>query len=68
MSDVVIAVVVTHRRVSELTLSLEVVSGQTRAPDHLIVVDNDPLGCPLETLRNIKVLRTYVGGKLVFSR
>jgi len=34
----------------------------------LIVVDNDPLGCPLETLRDIKVLRTYVGGKLVFER
>ena len=34
----------------------------------LIVVDNDPLGCPLETLRNTKVLRTYLGGKLVFER
>jgi rhamnopyranosyl-N-acetylglucosaminyl-diphospho-decaprenol beta-1,3/1,4-galactofuranosyltransferase len=37
----VIAVVVTHRRVDALSRSLAVVSGQTRAPDHLIVVDND---------------------------
>ena len=41
MSDRVITVVVTHRRVTELSLSLDVVTGQTRAPDHLIVVDND---------------------------
>jgi predicted amidohydrolase YtcJ len=34
----------------------------------LIVVDNDPLGCPLETLRSTKVLRTYLGGKLVYER
>ncbi|KUH85913.1 galactofuranosyl transferase [Mycobacterium sp. GA-1999] len=35
------AVVVTHRRPDDLAKSLEAVSAQTRAPDHLIVVDND---------------------------
>jgi rhamnopyranosyl-N-acetylglucosaminyl-diphospho-decaprenol beta-1,3/1,4-galactofuranosyltransferase len=37
----VCAVVVTHRRPDELAKSLEAVSAQTRAPDHLVVVDND---------------------------
>ncbi|MGV0644355.1 glycosyltransferase family 2 protein [Mycolicibacterium sp. XJ2546] len=41
MTGTVCAVVVTHRRVEELTKSLEAVTAQTRAPDHLIVVDND---------------------------
>ena len=33
----------------------------------LVVVDRDPLTCPLETVRETKVLRTYLGGKLVYS-
>jgi rhamnopyranosyl-N-acetylglucosaminyl-diphospho-decaprenol beta-1,3/1,4-galactofuranosyltransferase len=41
MSDSVVAVVVTHRRPDELAKSLDVLSTQTRLPDHLIVVDND---------------------------
>ncbi|EUA93358.1 UDP-galactofuranosyl transferase GlfT1 [Mycobacterium ulcerans str. Harvey] len=41
MSDTVIAVVVTHRRPDELAKSLDVLSTQTRLPDHLIVIDND---------------------------
>ena len=41
MTDSVCAVVVTHRRPDELAKSLEAVSAQTRAPDHLVVVDND---------------------------
>ena len=41
MSESVFAVVVTHRRPDELAKSLDVVSTQTRLPDHLIVVDND---------------------------
>ncbi len=41
MSDAVCAVVVTHRRPDELAKSLEAVAAQTRAPDHLVVVDND---------------------------
>ncbi len=41
MSETVVAVVVTHRRPDELAKSLDVLSTQTRLPDHLIVVDND---------------------------
>lgn len=63
MSDVVIAVVVTHRRVSELTLSLEVVSGQTRAPDHLIVVDNDDDDRVRELVAAQPIPTTYVGSR-----
>ena len=37
----IIAVVVTHRRLDDLTKSLDVLSSQNRRPDHLIVVDND---------------------------
>jgi rhamnopyranosyl-N-acetylglucosaminyl-diphospho-decaprenol beta-1,3/1,4-galactofuranosyltransferase len=40
MTDVVCAVVVTHRRPDELAKSLDVLSTQSRLPDHLIVVDN----------------------------
>jgi len=36
----VVAVVVTHRRLEQLRASLEVVCGQTRPIDHLVVVDN----------------------------
>src|ERR1700752_2449020 len=41
MSESVFAVVVTHRRPDELAKSLDVLSTQTRLPDHLIVVEND---------------------------
>jgi rhamnopyranosyl-N-acetylglucosaminyl-diphospho-decaprenol beta-1,3/1,4-galactofuranosyltransferase len=37
----VVAVVVTHRRRDLLAKSLDAVAGQSRQPDHLIVVDND---------------------------
>ena len=36
------AVVVTHRRPDELAKSLDVLTTQSRLPDQLIVVDNDP--------------------------
>ena len=41
MTDAVYAVLVTHRRPDELAKSLDALSSQTRAPDHLVVVDND---------------------------
>ena len=41
VAEAVIAVVVTHRRVETLSTSLAAGCGQDRAPDHLIVVDND---------------------------
>ncbi|HEY8505089.1 MAG TPA: amidohydrolase family protein, partial [Gemmataceae bacterium] len=33
----------------------------------LIVIDRDILTCPEETIRDTKVLRTYLGGKLVYQ-
>lgn len=34
----------------------------------LIVVDRDLLTCPVDAIRETQVLRTYVGGKLLFER
>ncbi|HUS34220.1 MAG TPA: amidohydrolase family protein, partial [Verrucomicrobiae bacterium] len=34
----------------------------------LILIDTDILTCPAEKIRDTKVLRTYVGGKLVFKQ
>lgn len=34
----------------------------------LIVVDRDPLTCPLDEVRTTQVLRTYLNGRLVFER
>lgn len=33
-----------------------------------IVIDRDYLACPVDEIRSIRVLRTYVGGKLVYER
>lgn len=41
MSESIVAVVVTHRRPDELTKSLDLLTTQTRLPNHVIVVDND---------------------------
>jgi rhamnopyranosyl-N-acetylglucosaminyl-diphospho-decaprenol beta-1,3/1,4-galactofuranosyltransferase len=40
MSETVCAVVVTHQRPDELAKSLDVLTTQSRLPDHLIVIDN----------------------------
>jgi rhamnopyranosyl-N-acetylglucosaminyl-diphospho-decaprenol beta-1,3/1,4-galactofuranosyltransferase len=55
--------VVTHRRPDELAKSLEAVSAQTRAPDHLVVVDNDndPRVCDL--VAGQPVATTYLGSR-----
>jgi len=63
VSNRVIAVVVTHRRVAELTLSLDVVSGQTRPPDHVIVVDNDDDDRVRELVAAQPVPTTYLGSR-----
>ena len=34
----------------------------------LIVVDTDPLTCPVDAIKDTKVLRTYLNGKLVWER
>ena len=56
-----IAVVVTHRRVEALARSLEAVTTQTRAPDHLVVVDNDDDPTVRELVAGQPVPTTYLG-------
>jgi rhamnopyranosyl-N-acetylglucosaminyl-diphospho-decaprenol beta-1,3/1,4-galactofuranosyltransferase len=63
MSESVCAVVVTHRRVAELALSLDAVTNQTRAPDHLIVVDNDDDERVRELVAAQPIPSTYVGSR-----
>jgi rhamnopyranosyl-N-acetylglucosaminyl-diphospho-decaprenol beta-1,3/1,4-galactofuranosyltransferase len=59
----VCAVIVTHRRVAELALSLDAVTSQTRAPDHLIVVDNDDDERVRKLVAAQPVPSTYVGSR-----
>ncbi|MET9198792.1 glycosyltransferase family 2 protein [Gordonia sp. NPDC003585] len=59
----VVAVVVTHRRVELLAESLKVVSGQERAVDHLIVVDNDDDDAVAKLVAAQPVPTTYLGSQ-----
>lgn len=59
----VTAVVVTHRRIAQLAVSLDVVSGQSRPPDHLIVVDNDDDPAVAEVVARQTVPTTYLGSR-----
>jgi predicted amidohydrolase YtcJ len=34
----------------------------------LVVIDRDPLTCPIDDVRNTRVLLTVVGGKVVYER
>lgn len=63
MAEVVCAVVVTHRRVTQLGTSLGLVAGQSRAPDHLIVVDNDADPAVAELVAGQSVPTTYLASK-----
>ncbi len=63
MTDAVCAVVVTHRRPDELAKSLEAVSAQTRAPDHLVVVDNDNDSRVAELVAGQPIPTTYLGSR-----
>ncbi|MGH3639133.1 MAG: galactofuranosyltransferase GlfT1 [Mycobacterium sp.] len=63
MSESVCAVVVTHRRVAELAQSLDAVTSQTCAPDHLIVVDNDDDERVRELVAAQPIPSTYVGSR-----
>ncbi|MFV9632580.1 glycosyltransferase [Mycobacterium neumannii] len=62
-SPVICAVVVTHRRPDELATSLESVSAQTRAPDHLIVIDNDDDPRVAELVAGQPIPTTYLGSR-----
>ncbi len=63
MTDSVCTVVVTHRRPDELAKSLEAVSAQTRAPDHLVVVDNDNDSRVAELVSGQPIPTTYLGSR-----
>ena len=65
MNESVFAVVVTHRRPDELAKSLDVLSTQTRRPDHLIVVDNDGSsgGRIRELVEGQPIPTTYLGSR-----
>jgi rhamnopyranosyl-N-acetylglucosaminyl-diphospho-decaprenol beta-1,3/1,4-galactofuranosyltransferase len=63
VTDTVCAVVVTHRRPDELAKSLEAVSAQTHAPDHLIVVDNDNDPRVAELVADQPIPTTYLGSR-----
>jgi rhamnopyranosyl-N-acetylglucosaminyl-diphospho-decaprenol beta-1,3/1,4-galactofuranosyltransferase len=63
MTECVIAVVVTHRRVDRLGTSLKAVTDQTRVPDHLIVVDNDDDPRVRELVAGQPVPSTYIGSR-----
>src|ERR1700752_3428651 len=64
MTDTVCAVVVTHQRPDELAKSLDAVSAQTRAPDHLVVVDNDDDARVRDVVNGQPIATTYVGSRL----
>ena len=61
MTEMVCAVVVTHRRPDELARSLEKVTAQTRMIDHLIVVDNDHDPKVRDLVSGQSVPTTYLG-------
>ncbi|ORW08202.1 glycosyltransferase [Mycolicibacter longobardus] len=59
----VYAVVVTHRRPQQLAESLKALVTQTRAPDHVIVVDNDNDAAVAELVAGQPVPCTYLGSQ-----
>jgi rhamnopyranosyl-N-acetylglucosaminyl-diphospho-decaprenol beta-1,3/1,4-galactofuranosyltransferase len=63
MTETICAVVVTHRRPDELAKSLDAVSAQNRAPDHLIVVDNDDDARVREIVNGQPIKSTYLGSR-----
>ena len=63
MTDMVCAVVVTHRRPDELAKSLDVLTTQTRMVDHLIVVDNDNDERVRDLVAGQPVPTTYLGSR-----
>ncbi|MDQ2881230.1 MAG: glycosyltransferase family 2 protein [Actinomycetota bacterium] len=59
MTRVVVVVVTRHRR-ELLAKSLAVISAQTRAPDHLVVVDNGPDDPAEEVVADCPIPATYL--------
>jgi rhamnopyranosyl-N-acetylglucosaminyl-diphospho-decaprenol beta-1,3/1,4-galactofuranosyltransferase len=63
VSETVYAVVVTHRRVDQLAESRKALVCQTRAPDHVIVVDNDNDPAVARLVAGVRVPSTYLGSQ-----
>ncbi|MBB3601325.1 rhamnopyranosyl-N-acetylglucosaminyl-diphospho-decaprenol beta-1,3/1,4-galactofuranosyltransferase [Mycolicibacterium sp. BK556] len=63
MTEMVCAVVVTHRRPDDLAKSLDALSTQTRMVDHLIVVDNDSDERVRDLVAGQPVPSTYLGSR-----
>ena len=63
MTEMVCAVVVTHRRPDELAKSLDVLSTQSRMVDHLIVVDNDSDERVRDLVAGQPIPTTYLGSR-----
>ena len=63
MTEMVCAVVVTHRRPDDLAKSLDVVTTQSRMIDHLIVVDNDHDDAVRDLVAAQPVASTYLGSR-----
>ena len=59
----IVAVVVTHRRLEQLRESLDVVCGQTRPIDHLVVVDNADQPEVRALVESQPVEVTYIGSR-----
>ncbi len=59
----VYAVLVTHRRPDELAKSLDALTAQTRAPDHLVVVDNDYDDRVADLVASQPIPSTYLGSR-----
>ncbi|MGH3635129.1 galactofuranosyltransferase GlfT1 [Mycobacterium sp.] len=59
----VCAVVVTHRRPDELAKSLDVLTTQSRLPDHLIVVDNAADDRVRDLVAGQPIRTTYLGSR-----
>lgn len=63
MGETICAVVVTHRRPDELAKSLDIVSSQSRRPDHLIVIDNDADDNVRDIVAGQPIPTTYLGSQ-----
>ena len=63
VTDLVCAVVVTHRRPDELAKSLDVLTTQSRMVDHLIVVDNDCDDRVRDLVAGQPIPTTYLGSR-----
>lgn len=63
MAEFVCAVVVTHRRPDELATSLDLLTRQSRLPDHVIVVDNADDSRVRDLVAAQPVPTTYLGSR-----